>query len=188
MAGFECHCHILTAGDLRHDIRDIPSDLLLQLEPSSHHVAYARDLGEADDFAFGDIGHRRLHIIHERHVVLTVGKHVDVLHHDDPSGFVRMQLKSLLEGLAEHLRDLMVCIVHALKDFRVHLRHTLGRIFQSFSVRVVSERCQNTPDMFFYCSLVYHNISPVRRRAGPDPRSLCASGSVSAPCSIFFAA
>ena len=81
-------------------------------------------------------------------MVLAVGEHVDVLYHHQILG-----VGLLVKGLVEHLRDLGVGVVHALEYFFVHSGHPLGRLLESFPVRVVPQSLQNTADVIcdFLC-------------------------------------
>ena len=64
-----------------HRLRDLLGEPLLHLEPAREHVDDARQLGQADDLAIGDV--RDVRASEEReHVVLAQRIELDVAHHD----------------------------------------------------------------------------------------------------------
>ena len=90
-----------------------------------------------------------------------------------------VELEILIKGLAEHLGNLMIGIIHPVKYFCIHTCHTLGGVFESLSVRVISQSDEDPSDMLADGVLINsHMIVPpykesskdVRRLVFPDPR------------------
>ena len=77
--------------------------------------------------------------------MLTVGKHIDILH-DHHMLTVRMLV---FKYLSKHLGYLMVGVCHTGKHLLIHLCHTLGRIHQPFPIRVIPQSNENASDVFF---------------------------------------
>ena len=81
-----------------------PPQPLLKLEPPGRHICDPGDFAEANDLAPGQVAHADLHVVHQGHVVLAIGKYVDIPHQHQ----VVVVGVGLLEGLTIHLGDLPV--------------------------------------------------------------------------------
>ena len=125
MAAGDHHGNVLAARDHGDDLRDVPPQPLLKLEPPGRHIRDPGDFAEADDLAPGQVAHADLHVVHQGHVVLAIGKYVDIPHQHQ----VVVVGVGLLKGLTIHLGDLPVGIIHAREDLLIHLGHPLGGLF-----------------------------------------------------------
>ena len=75
-----------------------------------------------------DVGDGNLHIIHEGDVMLTITEDRDVPDEDDIFSF-RSHSQVILKGFVEHLCNLVIGIIHSLKNFFVHSCHPVWRLF-----------------------------------------------------------
>ena len=78
-------------------VGDLGGHGLLRLQALGEDLHHARDLGDADDAAVGQVGDVR-HAQERRHVVLAVALHADVAQHDEV-----VVAAGLLEGAGQHL-------------------------------------------------------------------------------------
>ncbi len=110
-----------------HDrVRDLVGHPLLHLEPPGEHVHNARDLGQPQDLAVGNVGH--VGPPEERQqVVLAQGVELDVPHHDHA-------LVAFLEHRVTHHLGDRLAIPLGQKAQRV--LHPIGSLDQALAGRV----------------------------------------------------
>ena len=131
--------------ELRHErVGDLAGQALLNLQAQREALDQARQLAQAHDLAFGQIGNVRLP--HERqHVVFAHRIEGDVFEDHD---FVVIFVERRFEMFAG-------IVAVAAENFGVHARHARGRVEQAVAFRVLADSRENFFDRAFNAFLIH---------------------------------
>ena len=91
-------------------------------------------------------------------MMLTVAENINVFYNDKITVF-RRKCQIFFKGLVKHLCNFVIGIIHSLEHFFVHPCHTIRGIFESLTIRIISQSDQQSTDMLTHCVFIYcHNL------------------------------